>query len=269
MSSLAADLALGPGGGWGQSICGSEYMFMRHTLRRLLPATLVVAATASGAVAADLGPYDNGRQTWRAPRAAYYPPALRWSGFYAGVQAGYGWGTTDATSTALSSMGTEAFNYSTSGAIGGLHAGYNWQFNQFVLGLETDLESSGVKGSGIGTFSSGHSTSIDWMGSLRARAGFTTGNTLLYVTGGLAYGGVTVDRSAGAAFKPFAGDDAWKTGWTLGAGVEHAFTRNISARLEYRYTDLGTVTYTNLPANLNDTSSISNSAVRAGLSFKF
>ncbi len=246
---------------------------MRITLRGLVPAALAVvgaaAAFATGAVAADLGPY-GGRQTWRAPQNNnYYPPAFRWSGFYGGVQAGYGWGTTDATSTTLSTLAAEGFNYSTSGAVGGVHAGYNWQMQNFVVGLETDLELSGIGGSGIGGFGGAHNTEIGWLGSLRGRAGFVAGSTLFYLTGGLAYGGVTVDRAAGAAFKPFIEESAWKTGWTLGGGIEHAFTPRISARLEYRYTDLGTITYTSLPGNISDSSDVTHSAVRAGLSFKF
>ncbi len=240
---------------------------MRLGTRGLVPALLAVAATSGSAFAADLGPYGGGRQRWDAPSS--YAPSYRWSGFYAGIQAGYGWGNTDATSTALTTSASEAFSYSPSGALGGLHAGYNWQFNRLVVGLETDLEASGIGGSGIGTLGGGHITNIDWMGSMRGRIGFTTGATLFYATGGLAYGGVSVDRSAGAGFTPYIGTSDWKTGWTIGAGIEHALTQTISARIEYRYTDLGTINYTNLPANLNDSSAVTNSAIRAGLSIKF
>lgn len=237
----------------------------RHVLSGLLPAAAAACAFSGLAHAADLG----GRQPqWGAPQT-YYPQAFRWSGFYAGLQAGYGWADTDAMSTTLSSGINQGFSYSTSGAVGGVHAGYNWQMNNIVFGMETDLELSGIGGSGTGTLGGGHITNIDWLGSLRARAGLTTGNTLFYLTGGLAYGGVSVERSNGAGFTPFTGDSAWKTGWTLGGGVEHAFSRNVTARIEYRYTDLGRFTYTNPSANLTDTSDITNSAVRAGLSFKF
>lgn len=242
---------------------------MSTIVRGLLPAILASTALVGSAAAADLGPYGgrSARQEWRAPPANY--PAFRWSGFYAGLQAGYGWGGTDATSTTLTTNVQEAFSYNTSGGVGGAHVGYNWQVNNIVLGLETDLELSGIGGSSIGTLGGGHITNIDWLGSLRGRLGYAAGNTLFYLTGGLAYGGVSVDRSWGAATTPFVGASAWKTGWTAGAGIEHAFTPNLSLRLEYRYTDLGVINYTSLPANLNDSSDISHSAVRAGLSFKF
>lgn len=234
----------------------------------IVPAAVALTTFAGLAEAADLGPYGGSRQRWDSP--AYTSPAFRWTGFYAGLQAGYGWGTTEAVSTPLGAGAAQSFDYSTSGGVGGVHAGYNWQANQnFLLGLETDLEVSGIGGSGIGTLGGGHITNIDWLGSMRARAGFTTGNTLLYLTGGLAYGGVSVDRSAGAIFTPFVGASDWKVGWTAGAGIEHAFTSKISARIEYRYTDLGQITYTSTAAGLTDTSNVSQSAVRAGLSFKF
>ncbi len=238
-------------------------------VRGLLSALITLPVAAGPVLAADLGP--NGRrQQWGAPQPAYYPAAFRWTGFYAGLQAGYGWGTTDAVSTTISSGVQQGFSYATSGAVGGAHAGYNWQLNNnLVLGLETDIELSGIGGSGIGTMGGGHITNIDWLGSFRARAGYAAGNTLLYLTGGLAYGGVSVDRSAGAGFTPVIGDSGWKTGWTLGAGIEHAFTSNISARLEYRYTDLGQISYSAPSVNLNDKSDVTHSAVRAGLSFKF
>lgn len=237
-------------------------------------ATSVVAiiAAASSALsgiadAADLGPYPN-RRSWSS-QPAYHPQVFRWTGFYAGIQAGYGWGNTDAVSTSLSSGLAQGFSYATSGAVGGVHAGYNWQTSNLVFGVETDLEASGVGGSGIGTLGGGHITNIDWLGSIRARAGLTTGDTLFYLTGGFAYGGLAVDRSAGAGFTPFIGASDWQTGWTLGGGVEHAFTPNVTARIEYRYTDLGQITYSSPTANLTDTSDITQSAIRAGLSFRF
>lgn len=244
-------------------------MSKHHVVCGLAAATAALGFLTAHAVAADLGPYPR-RPAWGAAQPAYYPEAFRWTGFYAGIQAGYGWGDTDATSSTLGSGIAQGFSYTTSGAVGGIHAGYNWQLNRnFVLGLETDLEASGIGGSGIGTLGGGHITNIDWLGSLRARGGFAAGNTLFYLTGGLAYGGVSVDRSAGAGFTPFIGESVWKTGWTLGAGIEHAFAPNITARIEYRYTDLGQITYTSPAAGLTDTSDVTHSAVRAGLSFKF
>jgi len=242
-------------------------MLMNTALRGLLPAGLALLSLVGSAEAADLGPYPS-QPSWRAPQS-YGPAPFTWTGIYAGFQGGYGWGGTDATSTTLTSGFNEAFSYNTSGGIGGGHLGFNWQNNALVLGLETDLEASGISGEGNGSAGGRHITNIDWLGSLRGRLGYATGNTLFYLTGGVAYGGVSVDRSAGAAFAPFIGSSDWRTGWTAGGGIEHAFTPRITARLEYRYTDLGSNTFWSLPANITDSSDVSFSAVRAGLSFKF
>lgn len=243
-------------------------MLDRFSGRAPLAAALGLVCTIANAQAADLGPYSN-RQRWDAPQASYYPTAFRWSGMYAGLQAGYGWTNTDAISTSIGTGISQGFSYGSSGALGGAHLGYNWQSGNFVLGAETDLELSGISGSGVGSLGGGHATSLDWQGSLRARLGFTTGSTLFYATGGLAYGGISIDRSATPTNTPFTGDSFWKTGWTLGAGIEHAFTQTISARIEYRYTDFGQMTFTSPGAGISDTSDITQSAIRAGLSFKF
>lgn len=251
-------------------------MIDRKVRGRTSAVALVAAIAASASfvtsdmtVAADLGPYGS-RQQWRAPAdAGYYPQAFRWSGFYAGVQGGYGWGDTSATSSFVGFGATEAFNYSKSGGLLGVHLGYNYQVNSLVFGVETDLETSWLGGSGIGGLGGLHKTDVDYMGSLRGRLGFAAGNTLFYLTGGLAYAGLDQERSAGAQFRPFAGNQSFKTGWTLGGGIEHAFTSNISARLEYRYTDLGRNDWTHATTGLVDSSDVSYSAVRAGLSFRF
>jgi outer membrane immunogenic protein len=218
-------------------------------------------------VAADLGPYAPPPAAPGYGPAAYTP--FTWSGFYLGVQAGYGWGTTDATSRPLTGGPTTAFSYDTSGFLGGMHAGFNWQTGNFVLGVETDIEGAGIDGSGLGTFGGGHITNIDWLGSFRGRVGIASGSALFYLTGGLAYGGVTIEQTAGAGFAPFVSNSDWRTGWTLGGGIEYAFNRNMSMRLEYRYTDLGNATFSNTANNVFDSSDVTQSAVRAGLSFRF
>ena len=101
------------------------------------------------------------------------------------------------------------------------------------------------------------SSSMDWFATLRARAGFlVTPATLLYATGGLAFADVSASMQVAGSYYSAdpAGQVAWvssasggetKTGWTLGAGVEHKFSRNWSLKLEYLYYDLGDVTVRN------------------------
>lgn len=229
-------------------------------MRKSSIAFLLVALSTSSAFAADLGPYPRGSVKDRAP--AYYPsPAFNWSGFYLGVQAGYGWGTTDAQTGSLSTF-NQAYSYDTDGAIGGVHAGFNWQTQNIVLGVETDIEASGIEATGTGTLGSLHTTSLDWLGSFRGRVGIASDRTLFYLTGGLAYADLT---TAG----PGLSSSDWRTGWTLGGGIEHAFTPNMTARIEYRHTDLGSSSFGSSGVNRAETNDISFGAVRAGLSWRF
>lgn len=229
-------------------------------------AGLALAMMSLSANAADLGPY-GGNQGY-APVPGYARP-FSWNGVYLGIQAGYGWANTEALSAPYLGAYNQSYNYSSSGALGGVHGGFNWQFSNIVLGVETDLEASGISGGGTGSLGAGHATSIDWMGSLRGRLGYAMGQTMLYATGGWAYGGVTIDKSANAYATPYVGYSDWRSGWTVGAGIEHAFTSNITARIEYRYTDLGSIDFTSPSAGVADHSSVTSNAVRAGLSFKF
>jgi outer membrane immunogenic protein len=178
------------------------------------------------------------------------PPPPLWTGFYAGLNAGYGFGTNSNTqsiglgSQAFTGFGHPRDNYNASlmnssgwggsstlgaglalsgvgsanqsGFIGGGQVGYNYQWGpSFVIGLEADIQGTGIRGSsytaGIGSDSavigydryhqySADSTAwggtrvnagVDWLGTVRGRVGYLFTPTLLaYVTGGLTYGGV-------------------------------------------------------------------------------
>ncbi len=210
--------------------------------------------------AADLGPYPRGGSIKDAPAPVYAAPAFNWNGFHAGAQIGYGWGTTDADSRSLGGLLAQSYSYDNEGFLGGLHAGFNWQTGPLLLGVESDIELSGVEGSGTGSLGAGHTTNLDWLGSLRGRIGLPSGNTLFYLTGGLAYGNAEI-QSAALSYSE------WRTGWTLGGGIEQAFTPNVTARLEYRYTDLGS--WESESAGALDRTDLTLNTLRAGLSFKF
>lgn len=149
---------------------------------RAFASVSALALMAGVATAADLP------APMSAPAPIYNPApmAYTWTGFYVGAHAGYGFGDGDIED----------------GALVGLQAGYNWQFNQFVLGAEGDA-----------TWTDWGST--DSTATLRLRAGFAIDRLLAYGTGGV-------------AFQDF--DD---TGWVAGAGVEYAMTNNLSLGLEY------------------------------------
>ncbi|MGL4811440.1 MAG: outer membrane protein, partial [Beijerinckiaceae bacterium] len=163
--------------------------------------------------------------------------------------------------------------YDSDGWMIGGHIGYNYQINQFVVGLEGDIEWSDSKKTALYTAPIGwyHRTSMEWQASLRARFGIAFDRTLLYVTGGLAYADINHQFGTTLGGVPVApallsyGKDKW--GWTVGAGVEHAFTNNFTARLEYRYTDFGRISAAS--ATFADSAKVNSHAIRAGISYKF
>jgi outer membrane immunogenic protein len=146
----------------------------------------------------------------KAPAAPPPPPVYSWTGFYVGGNIGGGWGSRDVSYSANDPFSTAMLtdptfdsgfvplpaSFNTSGLIGGLHVGYNWQFNRnWLFGLETDFDWSGMKGSAttINNLGSGITTNVDehikWFGTVRARLGYLPVDSLLvYVTGGFAYG---------------------------------------------------------------------------------
>lgn len=219
----------------------------------MLSAILLLSTAAQ---AADLG--------WNSGASPIYSPtpASGWSGFYAGVNASYGWGTLDRQPAA---GGATVSNNSGGGALGA-QVGYNLDMGGFVLGTEADLQWARIghtQDLGAGdTLKAG----IDVFGTIRGRAGMSFGQVMPYVTGGFAAGRGSVSLDNGVTTS----QTATHMGWTVGAGLEAQATSNISIKAEYLYVDLGTQTYNNLPAPFGNTDATQRfSVVRAGLNYKF
>lgn len=202
-------------------------------MNRTLICLAALACSAAVAHAADL--------PVKAPRSVVVPP-YGWTGFYAGVQGGYEWSRDRTTEFNLGGLPTGfSHGFSPSGGFGGVHVGYNYQFDRVVLGIEGDVD--------VGRASDGFSLGVlafnarkDWEASIRGRLGVTPiDRLLLYVTGGVAFTELKYHWDAGIP-PPVAPADAniAKTGWTVGAGGEAALTNRVTARLEYRYSDFGT-----------------------------
>ena len=157
-------------------------------------------------------------------------PGFDWTGYYAGLQAGYGWGSAD-----IDSSGGAPFSASPDlhgGFVGGHVAGL-WQFDQAVLGAEADLNYAPVDGAtdiGVGD-SAG--ADLKWFGSVNAKAGYAMDRVLVYGIGGIAVAGIEASRDAGA---PIA-ETRTSVGWTLGAGIDYALTDKFVVGAQYRYYD--------------------------------
>jgi len=225
-------------------------------MKRVFLSGVALAALVGSASAADL-------PRRPAPAAApvpYVSPVYNWTGFYVGLNGGWGWGTGSLSGPPRTG------DIDGNGGIFGGQIGYNWQVNQFVFGVETDIQWSGIdverRCGGGGTIHC--QVSNDWFGTARGRLGVAMDRWLPYVTGGLAYG----DVSASVTGNPGASET--QAGWALGAGIEYAFNGPWTARIEYLHIDLGDFACGRRCGTAGpDNVSFRSDMVRAGLNYKF
>jgi len=230
-------------------------------MKRILIAGALALAAGGQALAADLP--QPGPPPPRAP-ATYVPvpaPVFTWSGIYIGVNGGYAFGTSNWTDPVLGSTG----NFNPSGYLFGGTVGGNYQWGQFVLGIEADGDWTNVDATTFSNCGGGCETKSDWLATVRGRAGYAFDRFLVYGTGGAAFGNL----QAGAGFAPFS--STTQIGWTAGAGVEFAFTPNLTAKVEYLYVDLGnqSCAVANCLGTANQTVTLTENVVRAGINYKF
>jgi len=137
-----------------------------------------------------------------------------WTGVYAGLNLGYGWGD----------------QYGVSGVVGGGQGGYNYQFSPlFVAGVEADVEGTGLSTGGRGYGHPGRA--VDYDVTARGRLGITPFDSrlLVYATGGVAAAQIRYDNFSNNTNRP---------GWVVGGGVEWLVTPAWSVKVEYLRTDI-------------------------------
>ncbi|MGA2734826.1 MAG: outer membrane protein [Syntrophobacteraceae bacterium] len=174
-----------------------------------------------------------------------------WTGFYVGLNAGAAINDSSYAFAPNPPPGdTGSGNFNNASFTAGGQAGYNYQINQFVIGLETDLNYNGIDQSGHinSPFTSTVTQKIDYFGTLRPRVGYLpTSKLLLYVTGGLAYGDVRSSSNilfTTPIFDNYIGSkSSMQVGWAAGGGIEYALSRNWSIKAEYLEVDLGSDSY--------------------------
>ena len=239
-------------------------MARKHVSRAL--ALLAVASLSSQVViAADLP---------QRPAAAHLlapTPVYNWTGIYFGINGGGGWGNQDPLNLITNRFDGRSLEFS--GGVFGGTAGAQIQSGHVVIGFETDLDWTGMKGSttyiptigGVPVTLAAVSatTSIDWEATARARVGYAEQNWLFYATGGLAILGTKASVtppagvSCGTVLQINCSGASKQIGAVLGAGVEYGITQNVSAKLEYLY-----ITAASLDVSHH-------SEIRAGLNYRF
>ena len=280
--------------------------FMRRFQCALLAAVAVIgfASVASAAEMPVKAP------VYKAPVAEPY-----WTGFYVGGNIGYSWGHVDSTATLPSFVdlgvgpasvvpGTAiSYRNTPQGVIGGGQIGYDFQVGRWVYGLAVDFQGSGQKDSVnssspfevifgtadvTGTRTVTQDTKLNWFGTVRGRIGSVWDGLLLYATGGLAYGNVSISGTAAnsanatpigcagpcpgfANATAFSGSTS-KVGWTLGTGIEGVLANNWTWSVEYLYFDLGTANFLFNNAGFGPiavSSRVTDNIVRVGLNYRF
>lgn len=148
-----------------------------------------------------------------------YAPAVQeaWTGFYVGGLVGYGLGDAD--------------GFEPDGFLGGITAGFNYQVDQILFGVEGDIAYTGIEEEGATEYS------MDWVGTMRGRIGYAFDRFVVFGTGGFAWTAAEYDSPGGD-------DDHLHGGWTVGGGIEAALTGNISAKFDYLYMNFSEELYT-------------------------
>jgi outer membrane immunogenic protein len=252
---------------------------------------IAAALMSSTAFAADL--------VIEEPAAIYSPAAYDWTGFYVGINGGYGGGTfehpfalTADDGGDLIDLATGSIDVTAGGFLYGVQAGYNVQMDNILFGIEGDIQGSTIDGrvslsitdeQGIflpdpgDTIDADAGTSLDWLATIRPRIGFVQDRFVVYATGGLAWGQTTSSINLSVDGTPLFDTSITndRFGWTIGAGIEYALTDNITFKTEYLYTDLGSAEIVNEELGIDPVttftmdSDVAFHVVRAGLNFQF
>ncbi len=222
---------------------------MKRVVLGLLLASFTGAAYAADLSAPAAAPYT------KAP--AMVSPAINWSGFYIGAMGGYG---SENTSDPLGIKG----------GFGGGTLGYNWQFGQFVAGIEADGAWADINNSStqiVGNVPITASAKVDALATIRGRFGVAFDQVLLYGTAGLALADAKLGASApGISLS----DSQTLTGWTAGAGIEWMFMPRWSLKAEYLYRSLGGQTFfaAQLPPGIQ-TGTLNINSGQVGINYHF
>ena len=228
---------------------------MDHHVKKILLSSVALLGLTAAAVAADLP----SRRAAPAPYVAV--PVFTWTGFYVGVNAGYGFSNNDrnglgtytvapgGVTGAPFAAGTVLTNGNTTGSndgfVGGGQIGYNYQIGQFVIGIEADAQFADLNNARPGTvvtdtphlagFAGAQNANfggIDWFGTVRGRLGYAIDRMMIYGTGGFAFGGAD-QKGFTDNFGTFRDNrDETRTGFAAGGGIEYAFTPNLTGKIE-------------------------------------
>jgi outer membrane immunogenic protein len=234
----------------------------------LLAATAFASMVATSAFAADMA------MPLKAP--PMMAPSCVWCGWYVGGEVGAVRGRDRVNDLNGLNPPTSPYTLSDTAVIGSGELGYNWQIQQFVLGLEGNLGGMGLGATTIEPSSGGVTTShigSGLYGDVTGRLGLAAGNALFYAKGGYAfYEGKASVTNTGLLGGGTASTNAYTSGWTVGGGIEYMFVPSWSMKIEYQHFDFGSQTATLVtPAagNFGYSNKLTADSLQAGLNYHF
>ena len=215
-------------------------------MKKILLNSLTLAVLSAGtAWAADM--------PVKAPILKAPPPAaFSWDSVYVGGEVGYGWSRKDWNQTAsffgfpgpVPAFALDQVRVETRGGLAGGDFGFLRQTGTWVWGMEFNWDAADIKGTRASVLNPAFfgRSQIDWMATLAGRVGFTVWDRgLIYAKGGLAVADESHQVLVGGAGVTNRAEQTRK-GFVIGAGYEHAFANNLSAKLEYNFLDFGSRT---------------------------
>jgi len=192
-----------------------------------------------------------------------------WDGFYAGVNAGYGWSNRTGTSDISGGGPTVgAWNYNLGGGLIGAQAGFNYELgSNFVVGVQVDADVANINGSDVGQVTGGGPGTYNWLATATAKLGYAADNFLVYVDGGYALAGFNFNGTVGGC--NFSQTDG---GFAAGVGASYKMTDNVSLDLNYNHVWFQNATSACtfggfLPLDIHD--AIGADVVKLGVNYKF
>ena len=191
---------------------------------------------------------------------AYAAETTYWQGGYSGLATG---GDFNNSHRDFSGNSTDTFGVN--GATGGMTAGYNWQVQKVVAGVEADFAGGSMNGGyNCPTSSYGCQGFSNWVGTVRPRVGVAVGQYLPYVTGGLALG----ENNASHPYSSIGNAiDSSQAGWTVGGGVEYGIdAMPVSVKAEYLHINIDDSNTTSVASGI---ARLQQDVARVGLNYKF
>jgi outer membrane immunogenic protein len=231
-------------------------------IKKLLAISVAAVGLSTGALAADM------RMPMKAPPAPI-AAVFSWTGFYVGINGGWGWGR---SRWELLPLGLNEGSHRPDGGTVGGQIGYNWQVGGWVFGLEAQGNWADFHGSNVSLVfpTATNRTHIDAFGLFTGKVGYAWDHFMLYAKGGAAV--QSVDYRYFTTASGVTGGTADETRWgaSVGVGIEWAFAPNWSAGLEYNHLFMGKrdITFAPLP-NVTDRVRLDTDVFTARVNYRF